>query len=184
VVVSRRVNATVRRNNRGWSLSTYSIIRVDFEGKDLMKWFALRFGTPLLAFAIGIAASSFWSLNHSLAMPQKATDTPAIDCGCSSYSDVPCLVSAVEDTLNQKVISKPQPPYPAEAKAAHVSGDVSVGVIIDKTGKVIFAWLEKGDVALSSAALDAVYELRVKPTLLSGKPVNVKSVVTYRFRLP
>ncbi len=99
-------------------------------------------------------------------------------------AEVPCLVSAVEDTLDRKLVSKPPPVYPEQAKAARISGDVSVGVIIDVSGKVIFAWLEKGHAALSPAALDAAYQLRVKPTLLSGSPVNVKSVVTYRFRLP
>ena len=110
----------------------------------------------------------------------------SLSCGCSQpmNSNVPCLVSAAEDTFRQKMLDKPEPAYPATAKTARVSGDVSVGVIVDPTGKVMFAWVEKSDdAALSSAALDAAYRLRVQPTVLSGQPVTVKSVVTYNFRL-
>src|SRR5260370_36928333 len=136
----------------------------------------------LLCFVV-IGLVTFVNSNESHG--SRTLATPA-SCVCSQpiTSSVPCLVSATEDTFNQKVLDKPQPVYPANAKAARISGDVSVGVIVDRTGMVIFAWVEKGnDAALSTAALEAAYKLRVKPTVLSGQPVNVKSVATYSFRL-
>jgi protein TonB len=141
----------------------------------------MKIGLSLLVVVIGVV--TLFLLNGE--QTSQTLAAPA-SCGCSQplASNVPCLVSATEDTFNQKVLDRPQPVYPADAKTARISGDVSVGVIVNQTGNVIFAWVEKADNAtLSSAALDAAYKLRVKPTVLSGQPVNLKSVVTYSFRL-
>jgi TonB family protein len=144
----------------------------------------------LLAFTFGVVAALAWNYVFSPVVPKCAQEEKAAEPEITSDglsvlpSDAPRLVSAFEDHVNRKLISKPAPVYPQEAKAARISGDVSVGVIIDETGKVAYAWLESGEMPLSSAAVDAAYNLRCKPTLVSGKPVSVKSVVTYRFVLP
>ena len=141
------------------------------------------------------AAVAFWwplidspsnQIQSDTFMQEQKVATPESNCGCSdsASSNVPCLVSAFEDHVNRHLISKPEPIYPEGAKTAKVSGEVSVGVIIDKTGKVIFAWLEKGNALLGPAAVEAAYKMLCKPTLLSGRPVNVKSVMTYKFVLP
>ena len=141
----------------------------------------MKIGFSVLVVVIAFVTLFVWNCLQS----SQTAAAPA-SCGCSQplASAAPCLVSATEDTFNQRILDKPQPVYPADARTARIAGDVSLGVIVNQTGNVIFAWVEKSDnAALSSAALDAAYKLRVKPTVLSGQPVNVKSVVTYNFRL-
>ena len=86
--------------------------------------------------------------------------------------------------LNGKAISKPEPPYPALAKAARASGTVTVQVTVDETGKVVAAKAVSGHPLLQSAAVAAARQATFTPTLLSGKPVKVTGVLTYNFVLP
>ncbi|HEX6623228.1 MAG TPA: TonB family protein [Pyrinomonadaceae bacterium] len=85
--------------------------------------------------------------------------------------------------LNGKAISKPQPPYPAIAKAAKAQGTVTVQVVVDEEGKVISASAVGGHPLLQAAAVQAARQARFSPTKLSGKPVKVSGVVTYNFVL-
>jgi protein TonB len=85
--------------------------------------------------------------------------------------------------LNGKAISKPQPAYPAIAKAARASGTVTVAVTVDESGKVISARAQGGHPLLQQAAVQAAYQARFSPTLLSGQPVKVNGVITYNFVL-
>ena len=155
-----------------------------------MSGLTRRFIIASLGFALGVVATFAWSYLYSPVVPKcgreevaPEPETASADLGTASSAS-PRLVSAFEDHVNRKLISKPVPTYSPEAKAAGISGEVSVGVIIDETGKVAYAWLESGGPPLASAAVDAAYNLRCRPTLLAGKPVSVKSVVTYKFVLP
>ena len=85
--------------------------------------------------------------------------------------------------LNGKAISKPEPPYPALAKAARASGVVTVRVTVDETGHVVSAEAVSGHALLRDAAVAAARQARLSPTLLSGKPVKVSGVLTYNFAL-
>jgi TonB family protein len=84
--------------------------------------------------------------------------------------------------LNGKAINKPDPAYPPVAKAARASGTVTVEVTVDETGKVISAKAVSGHPLLQAAAVQAAYQARFKPTLLSGKAVKVTGVLTYEFK--
>ena len=72
--------------------------------------------------------------------------------------------------LNGKAISKPEPAYPAVAKAARASGTVVVQITVDESGKVTSANAVSGHPLLRQAAVQAAYQARFSPTLLSGKP--------------
>jgi TonB family protein len=85
--------------------------------------------------------------------------------------------------LDGKAISKPEPPYPALAKAARASGLVTVRVTVDETGHVVSAEAVSGPTLLREAATQAARQARLSPTLLSGKPVKVSGVLTYNFVL-
>ena len=85
--------------------------------------------------------------------------------------------------LNEKAISKPQPPYPPAAKAARAQGSVSVDVTVDETGRVVSASAVSGHPLLHAAAVAAAKQARFSPTLLSGEPVKVSGVLTYNFVL-
>jgi protein TonB len=85
--------------------------------------------------------------------------------------------------LNGKAVSKPAPPYPAVAKAARASGTVVVQITVDEGGKVISASAVSGHPLLRQAAVQAAYQARFSPTLLSGQPVKVTGTITYNFNL-
>lgn len=83
--------------------------------------------------------------------------------------------------LNGMATSLPKPPYPAEAKVSRAGGSVSIQVLIDETGKVIFACAVSGPKILQPGTESAAYQATFTPTLLEGKPVRVSGVITYNF---
>ncbi len=85
--------------------------------------------------------------------------------------------------LNGKALSKPVPEYPKVAVAARADGVVEVHILIDEEGKVIGAQARSGHPLLQAAAVKAAREARFGQTLLSGKPVFVTGLVTYKFTL-
>lgn len=85
--------------------------------------------------------------------------------------------------LNGKAVSKPAPPYPAEAKAAGASGVVAVQVLVSEDGTVESAEAVSGHPLLRDAAVEAAKRARFSPTRLSGQPVKVTGTVTYNFVL-
>jgi TonB family protein len=85
--------------------------------------------------------------------------------------------------LQGKVISKPEPEYPAIAKAARASGTVTVQITFDEEGKVIAARAVSGHPLLQQAAVDAAYKARFSPVRLSGQPIKVTGLLLYNFHL-
>ncbi|HUQ30565.1 MAG TPA: energy transducer TonB [Pyrinomonadaceae bacterium] len=75
----------------------------------------------------------------------------------------------------------PKPVYTAIAKAARASGTVTVQVLIDERGKVISARAVSGNPLLLRESVQAAYQARFTPTLLSNQPVKVSGVITYNF---
>ena len=87
----------------------------------------------------------------------------------------------VVSQLCGKAISKPQPRYPEEAKAANASGLVRVEVVIDEKGRVVWAEAVTGHPLLRGASRKAACRARYSPTLISGRPVKTETSITYDF---
>jgi TonB family protein len=83
--------------------------------------------------------------------------------------------------LNSKAVSLPQPEFPAIARSAHASGEVTVQVIVDETGNVVYAHAVSGHPLLQSAAANAARQASFRPTRLEGEPVKVAGVLIYNF---
>lgn len=83
--------------------------------------------------------------------------------------------------ITSQAVSLPKPPYPAIARAAGVSGAVTVQILLDETGKVISARAISGNHLLQAAAVKAAYQARFSPTILTGQPVKVSGIITYNF---
>jgi protein TonB len=83
--------------------------------------------------------------------------------------------------LSSKAISLPQPTYPAMAKQIHLSGTVTVQILVDEQGKVLSAQTVSGHPLLQPSARDAALRARFTPTMLSGQPVKVQGLITYNF---
>lgn len=86
--------------------------------------------------------------------------------------------------INGKAVSKPQPAYPQEAKLARAQGTITVQTLIGETGTVLSACaFGTGHPSLKAASEFAAYRARFTPTLVDGKPVKVRGVITYNFVL-
>jgi protein TonB len=80
-------------------------------------------------------------------------------------------------------LTKVNPVYPQEAKAAGVSGVVVLHAIIGKDGTVASLNAVSGPSVLAAAAIDAVRQWTYKPYLLNGNPVEVDTTITVNFNL-
>jgi TonB family protein len=106
--------------------------------------------------------------------------------------DAPCLRTDAPKhkpivsfgVINGKAIDIPKPEYPEAAKAARISGEVKVQVIIDEKGNVIWARFQTGHPLLQVAVKKVVCQARFKPQILSGRPVAVYGIIIYKFVLP
>jgi periplasmic protein TonB len=90
-----------------------------------------------------------------------------------------------KDVTKPVLISKINPPYPAEAKKEGIQGEVVLTAIITAEGKVLNVTVKKSpDERLSKAAMDAVRQWTFQPGKDDkGKVVQVKSDITVNFRL-
>ncbi len=95
----------------------------------------------------------------------------------------PILKPVSGGVLNGMALSLPTPNYPDTAKQMRVAGTVTVEVVIDENGRVISAQASGGPVTLRQAAVQAAQRARFSPTKLSGQPVKVSGVISYRFAL-
>ena len=114
----------------------------------------------------------------------QASAAPASSAATPKPAAPPRKAPIVGANLNSKATSKPTPPYPPEAKAAGVQGTVVVYVTVDEAGKVVEAEAISGPPPLREAAVAAARRALLTPTLLSGRPVKYKGVLTYQFVLP
>ncbi len=83
----------------------------------------------------------------------------------------------------QRLISKPVPKYPVEAKQKGIQGVVVLSIVIARDGTVERAQRVSGDPILATAAIDAVRHWVYETTLLNGNPVEVEAQVNVNFTL-
>lgn len=95
----------------------------------------------------------------------------------------PILKPISGGVLNGVALNLPSPIYPDAAKRLRVSGVVMIEVVVDETGKVISAQATSGPGALREVAVQAALRARFSPTKLSGQPMKVSGVITYKFAL-
>jgi Ca-activated chloride channel homolog len=125
---------------------------------------------------VGVGIGSGGSPSAPLVLVDEAPAPPPV--GAPSPKPKTVVSGGV---LNGKAVSKPQPAYPATAKAARVQGTVAVQVVVDERGKVISAQAVGGHPLLRQSAVAAARRSKFSPTLLSGQPVKVSGVITYNF---
>jgi protein TonB len=92
-------------------------------------------------------------------------------------------VTVTSDVQAAKLIRKVIPVYPRLAIAAHISGTVRLIGVVAKDGTVQQIRVVSGPALLVEAALDAVRQWVYRPTMLSGKPVEVIAPIDVIFTL-
>ena len=80
-----------------------------------------------------------------------------------------------------KAISMPRPAYPAAARAERASGTVTVEVVLDAGGRVVWAEAADGHRLLREAAVGAACRSRFAPAKISGRAVKAGGAVSYNF---
>lgn len=159
-----------------------------------MRQIILRLVVALLTLSVGTALSFAWKafspsevqIQPPVAQTVLVTRTN-IAPQCSAADNNPPLATHTPTirgyVLNGRALSKPAPPYPAIARTARAQGAVMVQILVDEEGRVLSACAASGHPLLQQAAVQAAYQARFSPTLLSGQPVRVSGVITYNFVL-
>jgi TonB family protein len=78
-------------------------------------------------------------------------------------------------------ITRVTPTYPLVARQINAVGEVQVEIVIDETGRVIEAKAISGHTVLRFPAEEAAKRWVFKPTLLDGKPVKQRGLLTFVF---
>src|SRR5208283_1191338 len=95
------------------------------------------------------------------------------------------------DQMEKRLVTRVDPLYPLNAKAAHVEGSVVFFLQVDKDGSVQSANLVCGEPLLVNAAREAVLQYKYRPyiengtpDILNGTPTPVGTEVKITFKLP
>jgi TonB family protein len=97
----------------------------------------------------------------------------------------PLKIFSIGDGVTAPVpISKPEPPYTKEAKAAKIQGTVVLWVIVGADGVVKDAGITKAlDPGLDQNAVNTIKTWKFKPAMKDGQPVPVRVTVEVSFKL-
>jgi TonB family protein len=98
-----------------------------------------------------------------------------------SDSNAPPLAKVSGGILNGRALKFPKPVYPSDARKEGASGTVQVRVVLDETGKVVWARAISGHPLLRQAAEEAAWQSKFAVTNLSGEPVTVSGLLLYNF---
>jgi TonB family protein len=88
------------------------------------------------------------------------------------------------DLAESRLRQRSEPQYPADALAAHRTGDVVLEVLVGADGSVASTRPINGDPLLVTAATDAVRTWRYEPYRYKGRPAEFQTDVTLKFSLP
>lgn len=110
--------------------------------------------------------------------------TAQADPGAGTQLKAVQRVRVSQGVTEKMVLSRVQPTYPPEAKAAGAQGSVVLAVIVGKDGTVQnLHVITSASPLLNQAAIDAVKRWKYKPYILNGNPVEVDTQVTVTFTL-
>ncbi len=96
---------------------------------------------------------------------------------------VPNKIIVSQGVMAGSILSRPEPAYPAIAKAARIQGTVILSATISRAGTIENLTVVSGPAMLTQAAIDAVRNWRYRPYLLNGQPVEVQTLVNVTFTL-
>lgn len=116
--------------------------------------------------------------------PPKSLDSPAKTDSENFPPGAPARVWLAPDLAEGRLLYRIEPKYPAEAIAAHRTGDVVLEVLVSEDGAVASIQTRSGDPLLAGAAADAVRNWRYEPYRVQDHPAQFQTDVTLRFALP
>ena len=94
------------------------------------------------------------------------------------------LVWLSPQAAEARVRNRVEPDYPPEARANHVSGDVTLEIVVQQGGSVGSVRSLSGNSLLSQSAAAAVSKWHYDPLQVKGQPTAFQTDVTLQFSLP
>ncbi|MFZ3264246.1 MAG: TonB family protein [Terriglobales bacterium] len=121
--------------------------------------------------------------SHDSARDPSATQggTPR---NSNSETALPSTVWLAPDEAESLLVNRVEPQYPADAIAAHRSGNVTLEVHVAEDGSVSSVQTLSGDPLLATAAAQAVLNWRYQPYRSHEQPSPFQTDVTLTFSLP
>ena len=116
-------------------------------------------------------ASAVLAINQDNQQPEAPPDSL-----CGKVEDIKCIQGGV---LNKWVKSVVLPAYPQNAQS---EGTVTVQLLYNEDGEVIFASPVSGPEELWAASVKATVNTRFDRIKLSGRPVKIKGVLNVDFK--
>ena len=114
---------------------------------------------------------------------EMETDIPDADIGLDDTVNVP-VVDITENTVPPKALHKPKPKYPERARNAGKEGVVKLEATIGIDGKASdIEVLEGIGYGCDEAAIEALKRSRFTPAQKDGKPVAIRIIIPYRFKI-
>ena len=113
----------------------------------------------------------------------KQSNPPSEPVGTNT-PDAIARVWLAPERAESRLRQRSEPQYPADALAAHRSGEVVLEVVVQADGSVASTRPLSGDLALAAAASDAVRTWRYDPYRVQGRPAEFQTDVTLKFSLP
>jgi len=132
-----------------------------------------RFITAVACIALGLGACGTalaLRMNVTAPAPAQAENQPAtphVDAGIMAGN----------------ILTKVNPIYPPDAKAAKIQGTVVLHATIGKEGNIESLQLVSGPKELQKSAWNAVNQWTYKPYLLNGNPIEVDTTITVNYSL-
>jgi TonB family protein len=114
---------------------------------------------------------------------QSMSNSKSQTSGVAPQGTRPMRVRVSQGVMQGMVISKVQPIYPADAKAARIQGSVVIAATIGKDGSIQSERLISGHTVLAPAAMDAVKQWKYRPYVLNGQAIEVDTQMTVNFTL-
>jgi protein TonB len=86
--------------------------------------------------------------------------------------------------MQQRVVKRVDPVYPAEGIPLDAKGDVLVVVVVSQTGDVQDVEALSGPSMFRQPAIEAIKQWRFTPYMNDGQPASVQTTVTLHFERP
>ena len=101
----------------------------------------------------------------------------------ATASDLRTKIFVPASILMRNAIASPPPAYPSLARSQRIEGDVLLQASVDEGGRVETVVVVNGPEALRSAAMDALSNWRFSPYVVDGRPVPIRTLVDFHFKM-
>lgn len=153
------------------------------QSKDyLLQWDTAGLSWSAVDYAVSTLKniSAFQPQGVASATPSSQ---PPSSGGTAPNHGQPLRVRVSQGVTQGRRIKAVQPVYPEAAKYQRISGQVVLGIVIDKNGNVTDLQVLDGPNELVASAVKAVRQWKYQPYVLKGQPVEVSTTITVNYTM-